>query len=79
MIVLDTGAGWSRGIVKGFTRAAHEHDWTFLHYHPSVDLDWLLDEWAPDMVVIGPELLSKSLMRRSTGDEGSRIANPHPG
>jgi LacI family transcriptional regulator len=34
---------------------AHERHWTLLHYHPTADLDWLLGEWSPAVVVTGPE------------------------
>ncbi len=36
--------------------AAHEHDWTLLHYNPPTDLEWLINEWSPAAAVIGPEL-----------------------
>jgi LacI family transcriptional regulator len=54
LIVLDTFAAWSRGVLRGFTAVANEHRWTLLHYHPTVDLDWLVREWSPAAAVIGP-------------------------
>jgi len=63
LVVLSTHAAWSRGILRGFMAAAHERDWTLLHYIPSSDLDWLVDEWAPTAAVIGPELDSRSLAK----------------
>ena len=48
LVVLDTVAAWSRGILRGFMAAAHERGWTLLHYSPLVDLNWVADEWAPD-------------------------------
>jgi LacI family transcriptional regulator len=61
LIVLDTVAAWSRGILRGFMSAAHERGWTLLHYSTLVDLNWVADEWAPDVVVIGPGVHSASL------------------
>jgi LacI family transcriptional regulator len=61
LILLDIGAAWSRGILRGFIAAAHERCWTVLHYHPPADLNWLAREFAPDAVVIGPELAGESL------------------
>jgi LacI family transcriptional regulator len=56
LVVLGTTAEWSRGILRGFTQAARERDWTCLHYHPGSDLNWLIREWAPAAVVFGPDL-----------------------
>lgn len=55
LIVLGTGGGWSRGILRGFVSAAHEQDWNVLHYHPTPNLDWLAREWKPDAIALGPE------------------------
>jgi LacI family transcriptional regulator len=63
LIVLNTSAAWCRGILKGFMAAAHEHEWTLLHYHPDADMTWLAAEWAPDVAVIGPELQADAFMR----------------
>jgi LacI family transcriptional regulator len=63
LVILDTVAAWSRGILRGFTSAAHERGWTLLHYSPLVDLNWVADEWAPDAAVIGPGLDPASLGR----------------
>lgn len=63
LVALNTDAAWSRGILRGFMAAAHERGWTLLHYHPSSNLAWLLEEWAPQVAVIGPELTSKALAR----------------
>jgi hypothetical protein len=54
LVVLDTFAAWSRGILRGFMSVAHERGWTLLHYSPLVDLNWVAEEWAPDAAVIGP-------------------------
>lgn len=61
LVVLDTVAAWSRGVLRGFMSAAHERGWTLLHYSPLVDLNWVADEWAPDVAVIGPGVDSASL------------------
>jgi LacI family transcriptional regulator len=61
LVVLDTVAAWSRGVLRGFMSAAHERGWTLLHYSPLVDLNWVADEWAPDVAVIGPGVNTASL------------------
>jgi LacI family transcriptional regulator len=63
LVVLGTEAAWSRGILRGFMAAAHEHDWTLLHYHPASSLDWLVEQWAPAAAVIGPELGPEAIAR----------------
>ena len=63
LVVLNTSAAWCRGILRGFMAAAHEHDWTLLHYHPDADIDWLAAEWAPDVIVFGPDFPVESLER----------------
>lgn len=54
LVVLDTAAAWSRGILKGFATVAHECGWTLLHYHPTASLDWLVQEWKPAAAVVPP-------------------------
>jgi len=61
LVVLDTVAAWSRGILRGFMTTAHERGWTVLHYSTLVDLDWVADEWAPDAAVIGPGMSASAL------------------
>jgi len=61
LVVLDTVAEWSRGVLRGFMSAAHERGWTLLHYSPLVDLNWVADEWTPDVAVIGPGVDAASL------------------
>jgi LacI family transcriptional regulator len=61
LVVLNTEAAWSRGILRGFVASARERDWTLLHYHPSSDLTWLAREWAPAVAVVGPELDGEAL------------------
>lgn len=61
LVVLDTVAAWSRGILRGFMSAAHERGWTLLHYSTLVDINWATDEWAPDVVLIGPGVDSARL------------------
>jgi len=63
LVVLNTAAAWSRGILRGFMAAAHERDWTLLHYHPDADMSWLAAEWAPAAAVVGPELPAESITR----------------
>jgi len=55
LVVLDASSGWSRGALRGFAGVAHERGWTFLHYHPTADLDWLMREWKPDVSILPPE------------------------
>jgi LacI family transcriptional regulator len=54
LVVLDTFAAWSRGILRGFADVANERGWTIVHYHPGADIPWLLAEFAPAVVVVGP-------------------------
>jgi len=61
LVVLDTVAAWSRGVLRGFMSAAHERGWTLLHYSTLVDINWVKDEWAPDVAVIGPGVDSAAL------------------
>ena len=63
LVVLNTAAAWSRGILRGFMAAAHERDWTLLHYHPDADLSWLAAEWAPAVAVVGPELPAEAVLK----------------
>jgi LacI family transcriptional regulator len=63
LVILETGGGWSRGILRGFMAAAHERGWVLLHYHPSSDLNWLMRIWSPTVVVLGPVAPSKSLVQ----------------
>jgi LacI family transcriptional regulator len=63
LVVLDAGAAWSRGILRGFMLAAREHAWNVLHYHPFTDLLWLVQQWAPAAVVVGPASSSDTLER----------------
>lgn len=54
LIVLDTAASWSRGILRGFAQLAHQQGWTLFHYHPSADLGWIVSEFRPHAAVLGP-------------------------
>lgn len=54
LVVLDTVAAWSRGVLRGFMSVAHERGWTLLHYSSLVDLGWAAGEWAPAAAVVGP-------------------------
>jgi LacI family transcriptional regulator len=63
VVLLDSGPGWSSGILRGFMATAHERRWQVLRYHPyypPVRLDWLARKFAPAAMVIGPELLGRS-------------------
>ncbi len=66
LVVLNTDAAWSRGILRGFMASAHERDWTLLHYHSLTDLSWLAQEFEPAAAVIGPEVRSESLAELGT-------------
>lgn len=61
LVVLDTAAAWSRGILRGFADIAHANGWTLLHYHPEAKLEWLLKEFSPAVLVVGPALKSADL------------------
>lgn len=54
LVVLDLSGAWSRGVLAGFTRVAHERGWGLLHYHPGVDLTWLASRFRPGASVLGP-------------------------
>ncbi|HWO13634.1 MAG TPA: hypothetical protein VNN80_29230, partial [Polyangiaceae bacterium] len=56
LIVLDTSAAWSRGILRGFARVAHERGWIVLHYPPGVDLRWLASQWPLSAAILGPSV-----------------------
>lgn len=64
LVLLDSGPGWSRGILRSFMAAAQERGCVPLHFHPyypPLDLDWLARTFAPAAAVVGPELLGTSL------------------
>lgn len=63
LVILGTEAAWSRGILHGFMAAAHERDWTLLHYAPTSSLNWLVEQWAPAAAVVGPELGPEAIAR----------------
>jgi len=54
LVVLDIASAWSRGVLSGFARSAHERGWGLLHYHPDTDLDWLAARFKPQVAVLGP-------------------------
>ncbi len=54
LLVLHTSCAWSRGVLRGFMQEAHPRGWAVLHYHPDADLEWMLQEHHPDVVVLGP-------------------------
>src|SRR5690606_956124 len=54
LVVLDTSAAWSRGILRGLAGMAHARGWELLHYHPEVDLGWAVS------VETAKQLLSSS-------------------
>jgi LacI family transcriptional regulator len=55
LAILNMGTGWSRGVLRGFVAAAHERRWTVLHYPPPVDLEALVQKFAPSAILIGPD------------------------
>jgi LacI family transcriptional regulator len=55
LAILNMGTGWSRGVLRGFMAAAHERRWTVLHFPPPVDLDALVEKFAPAAILIGPD------------------------
>jgi LacI family transcriptional regulator len=54
LINVGTSAAWSRGILRGFSRVAHEQGWSVLHYPPDVDLKWAMSQWPLSAAVLGP-------------------------
>jgi LacI family transcriptional regulator len=63
LILLDTAAAWSRGVLRGFVSVAHERGWTLLHYDPSSDVRWLMREFSPAAAVVGSDLPEEPLAR----------------
>ena len=55
LAILNMSTGWSRGVLRGFMAHAHERGWMVLHYPPPVDLQQLVQKFAPAAVVIGPD------------------------
>jgi LacI family transcriptional regulator len=55
LAVLNLGTGWSRGVLRGFMSTAHEQRWTVLHYPPPVDIEALVQKFAPSAILIGPD------------------------
>src|SRR5688572_32051017 len=53
LAILNMGTGWSRGVLRGFVAAAHERRWTVLHYPPPVDIEALVQKFAPSAILIG--------------------------
>ncbi|HEY2405263.1 MAG TPA: substrate-binding domain-containing protein [Polyangiaceae bacterium] len=65
LVLLNTNAAWSRGIVRGLITAARELGWTLLQHHPSDDVSWLIQAWTPAAIVIGPGQDLRALGDRS--------------
>lgn len=57
LIVLDCSAAWSRGVLRGFSRIAHEQGWSLFHYRRVPSIELLASEVAPAAVVVGPGVL----------------------
>ncbi len=55
LVILGTGALWSRGILVGFMAAAHERGWTLLHYDNPSYLHWLAGALAPIAAVVASD------------------------
>lgn len=53
LVMLDTYAAWSRGVLRGFMEHAHERGWILVHYHPDSDLEWLVRNFTPAAAVLG--------------------------
>lgn len=56
LILLDTASTWSRGVLRGFASYAHQQGWSVLHYHPGVDVEWLVTKLQPHAAVCGPHV-----------------------
>jgi LacI family transcriptional regulator len=57
LIVLDCAAAWSRGVLRGFSRVAHEQGWSLFHYRRLASVELLANEVAPAAAVVGPSAL----------------------
>ncbi len=54
LIVLDSSAAWSRGVLRGFARVAQEQAWQLFHYRQAEDVERLAAELSPSAAVLGP-------------------------
>src|SRR5688572_27646773 len=68
LVLFDPLRGWARELLRGVNEIALERGWALLLYSPLRDLRWLLDEWAPSAVVVGPSLPPARL-----GEFGDRL------
>jgi LacI family transcriptional regulator len=53
-VVIDPVVGWARRLLRGVNEIALERGWLLLLYSPRRDFRWLLREWAPSAVIVGP-------------------------
>ena len=51
---MDPVEGWARRLLRGVNEIALERGWLLLVYSPRRDFRWLLREWAPSAVIVGP-------------------------
>jgi LacI family transcriptional regulator len=61
LVILGTELGCQRGVLRGFMRAAREHDWTLVHFHPLSDPKRVCANLKPDAVVFGHELGAETI------------------
>ena len=54
LVMLEPTAGWARSLLRGMNEIALERGWTLLLYSPLRDVAWLLREWSPSAVIVGP-------------------------
>lgn len=61
LVLLKTEAAFARATLRSLASAAHDYGWTLLHYHPDGNIGWLVQQWAPAAVVVGPALSRQEL------------------
>jgi len=53
-VMMDAAEGWVRRLLRGVNEIALERGWLLLLYSPRSNFRWLLREWAPSAVIVGP-------------------------
>ena len=66
LLVFSADGTWCRSVLGGFVDCARGRDWNLLHYHPTADIDWLVETWSPAVVVTGPEFSGEPITRFGT-------------
>jgi LacI family transcriptional regulator len=57
LVMMDAVEGWARRLLRGVNEIALERGWMLLLYSPHRDFRWVLREWSPSAVIVGPNQL----------------------